>query len=211
MRENADEENGEMGIYYLPRGFESTKPSKYVQRIKKSLQKPYGARSYEIGSDLPYGYCLESKLGSHSLLLTGKRPSSNLNVGLIPTKRVRTTKRQRVASPFGAGGAGGGQRANKTDASSGDTSPFHEDQTSVHGGSQTQKILEVESTGDFVKQLPFDTTDIYTKSKKKAKHLGYRNTLSSTDSVGFMGSVKVWLSLPKYLFVTFNSLIKVSK
>ncbi|XXG65669.1 hypothetical protein AAC387_Pa05g3305 [Persea americana] len=191
-RENVDEEDGgEVGIYYLPGGFEGTKPSKYVPRTMKSLQKSNSARSYEMGSDLPYRHCLESKPGSRSLLLTVKGPSSNLYLGSIPTKRVRTAKRQRVASPFGVGVAGGGQLANKTGASSGDTSSFHEDQTSVHGGSQTRKISEVESTGDFVRQLPFEATDISTKQKKKAaKHLGFRNTLSSTDSAGFMGSVK---------------------
>ncbi|RWR83969.1 chromatin modification-related protein EAF1 B-like protein isoform X1 [Cinnamomum micranthum f. kanehirae] len=191
-RENVDEEDEvEAGIYYLPRAFEGTNPSKYVQRTKKSGQKPNGARSFELGSDLPYGHCQESKPGSHSLLLSVKRPSSNLHLGSIPTKRVRTAKRQRAVSPFGVGVAGGGQLESKTEASSGDTTSFYEDQTSVHGGSQTRKISEVESTGDFAKQLPFDTTGKSTKpKKKKAKHLGFRNTLSSNDSAGFMGSVK---------------------
>ncbi|XXG62007.1 hypothetical protein AAC387_Pa05g0466 [Persea americana] len=191
-RGNVDEEDeGEVGIYYLPRGFEGTNPSKYVQRTKKNWQKLNDARSYELGSDLPYGHCQESKPGSHSLPLTVKRPSSNLHLGSIPTKRVRTAKRQRAVSPFGVGVAGGGQLENKTEASSGDTTSFYEDQTSVHGGSRTRKMSEVESTGDLVKQLPFDTTGKSTKPKKKAaKHLGFRNTLSSNDSAGFMGSVK---------------------
>ncbi|XXG74451.1 hypothetical protein AAC387_Pa07g3167 [Persea americana] len=188
-RECANEEDeGETGFYYLPGTFEGRKPSKFTQRTTKGLQKSYPTRSYEIGSDLPYGHFLESKLGSQPSPSTGKRSSSSL-VGPIPTKRVRTPARQRIGGPLGAGVAGGGQVATKTDASSGDTSSFHDDQTSVHGGSQPRKVLEVESTGDCVKQLPFDKTDISLKPKKK-KAKQYRNTLSSNDSAGFACSVK---------------------
>lgn len=195
----------------MPGPFEGSKSSKFTQKTKKGLQKSHAARSYEMGSDLPYGHCLESKLGSQPSPLTGKRSSGSLNVGPIPTKRVRSTAaRQRIVGPFGAGVAGGGQMATKTDASSGDTNSFHDDQTSVHVGSQPRKV-EVESTGDCLKQLPFDTTDIPLKpKKKKAKHFGYRNTLSSTDSVGFACSVKVWFSPFQHLFHTFNFQVSAS-
>ncbi|CBI37340.3 unnamed protein product, partial [Vitis vinifera] len=166
-----DEDEGETSTYYLPGGFEGSKPSKYSQKKKKNSIKPYNARPYEMGSDFPYGHCT---IGAQQSAFMGKRPANSLNVGSIPTKRVRTASRQRGLSPFGAGVTGCVQAPNKTDASSGDTSSFQDDQSTLHGGSQIQKSLEVESVVDFEKQLPFDSAEVSTKpkKKKKAKHLG---------------------------------------
>lgn len=48
----------------------------------------------------------------------------------------------------------------KTDAtSSGDTNSFQDDQYTLHVGSQLQKSMEVESVGDFEKQLPYDHSE----------------------------------------------------
>ncbi|XP_059594012.1 chromatin modification-related protein EAF1 B [Vitis vinifera] len=165
-----DEDEGETSTYYLPGGFEGSKPSKYSQKKKKNSIKPYNARPYEMGSDFPYGHCT---IGAQQSAFMGKRPANSLNVGSIPTKRVRTASRQRGLSPFGAGVTGCVQAPNKTDASSGDTSSFQDDQSTLHGGSQIQKSLEVESVVDFEKQLPFDSAEVSTKpkKKKKAKHL----------------------------------------
>ncbi|KAF8394106.1 hypothetical protein HHK36_020311 [Tetracentron sinense] len=174
-RENAyEDDEGETRRYYLPGAFDGSKSSKFAQKKRKNLVKSYTARSYEMAADLPYGHCIGNKLGTQQSFLVGKRPANSLNVGSIPTKRVRTAARQRVVSPFSAGAIGGIQLANKTEVSSEDTSSFQDDQSTLHGGSQIRKTLELESTGDFGKQLPFDCTEITTqpKKKKKAKHLG---------------------------------------
>ncbi|KAI4356403.1 hypothetical protein L6164_000428 [Bauhinia variegata] len=152
--ENAyDEDEGETSAYYLPGVYEGTKSSISALKKHKNTIKSY-TRSSEVG-------------------LFGKRPSS-LNVGPIPTKRMRTASRQRVVSPFPVGATGMMQAQTKTDASSGDTNSFQDDQSTLHGGSQFQKSVEVESIGDFEKQLPYDyaETSVKPKKKKKAKNLG---------------------------------------
>ncbi|XP_020539175.1 chromatin modification-related protein EAF1 B isoform X2 [Jatropha curcas] len=171
-RENAyDEEEGETSTYYLHGVFESSKSAKHDQKKRKNLVKSHSARSYEMGPDLAYGHFTP---GSQQNTSMGKRPASNLHVGSIPTKRIRTAaSRQRFTSPFGAGVAGVLHTPARTDASSGDTSSFQDDQSTLHGGSQIQKSVEVESGGDFEKQLPYDCaeTSIKPKKKKKAKHM----------------------------------------
>ncbi|KAK2649152.1 hypothetical protein Ddye_016641 [Dipteronia dyeriana] len=166
-----DEDEGETSTYYLPGAFEGSKSSKFTQRKRKNSMKSYAARSYELGADIPYGH---GTMGSQQSMLMGKRPASNLNVGSIPTKRMRTASRQRVISPFNAAATGSLQAPAKTDASSGDTNSFQDDQSTLHGGSQIQKCVEVESVGDFEKQLTYDSAETSTKSKKKKKpkHLG---------------------------------------
>lgn len=169
-QENAyDEDEGETSTYYLPGAFEGSKSSKCAQKKRKNIMKSYSARSYDMGADLPYGNC--TAVSQQSVLL-GKRPANNLNVGSIPTKRVRTASRQRVLSPFSAGATGVLQPPNKTEALSGDTNSFQDDQSTLHGGSQIQRSLEVESV-DFENHLPFDSAEISTrtKKKKKPKHL----------------------------------------
>ncbi|XP_042513267.1 chromatin modification-related protein EAF1 B-like isoform X2 [Macadamia integrifolia] len=182
-RENAyEEDEGGTGTYYSPGNFQGRKPSKFVQKKQKTLLKSYPPRSYEVRAD-PYGHCMENKLATQPSSLMGKRPNS-LAVGSIPTKRMRTASRQRVLCPFSAAATGSVQITNKTDVSSGDTSSFQDDQSTLHGGSQFRKEMEVESTGEFGKQLPSDYTDILTKpkKKKKAKHLFYKNSLHSTEA-----------------------------
>ncbi|PIA25555.1 hypothetical protein AQUCO_11100017v1 [Aquilegia coerulea] len=182
-RENVyEEDEREAGAYYLPGAFEGSKSSKSAQKKRKKLHKSY-SRSYDMGSDLPYGQFMENKPGTHHSLILGKRPSNNLNVGSIPIKRVRTASRQRVVC------AGSGvQMPTKADASSGDTSSYQDDQSTVHGGSHIRKTLEVESTGEFAKQLPFDCSEVSMKpkKKKKAKHLVYKNSVNSTDNGAFV-------------------------
>ncbi|KAH1081534.1 hypothetical protein J1N35_021295 [Gossypium stocksii] len=163
-----DEDEGETSTYYLPGAFEGRKSSK-LNKKRKNPMKSYPARPYEMDADLPYGSCVQQSV------LIGKRPGSSLNVGPIPTKRVRTGSRQRVISPFGSAAAAGGLQATmKTDASSGDTNSFQDDQSTLHGGFQMQKSNEVESIGDFERQLPYDCAETPTKpkKKKKAKNLG---------------------------------------
>ncbi|KAM3683854.1 hypothetical protein ACJW31_12G180600 [Castanea mollissima] len=165
-----DEDEGETSMLCLPGAFEGSKSTKFAQKKRKHLTKSYASRSFEVGADLHYGQCTT---GTQQSMLMGKRPAS-LNVGSIPTKRMRTATRQRVLSPFGAGATGTIQAQVKTDASSGDTNSCQDDQSTLHGGSQIQKSVEVESAGDFEKQLPYDSaeTSIKPKKKKKAKHLG---------------------------------------
>ncbi|PON70810.1 Octamer-binding transcription factor [Parasponia andersonii] len=168
FQENAyTEDEGETSTYYFPGAFDGSRSSKATQKKRKNLVSY--TRSYEPGADLPYGQCTPATQQS---MLMGKRPAS-LNVGPIPTKRMRTASRQRVISPFSAALTANVQVQIKTDASSGDTNSFQDDQTSLLGGSQFQKSMEVESVGDFDKQLPYDCaeTSIKPKKKKKAKNL----------------------------------------
>lgn len=165
-----EEDEGETSTYYLGGGFDGNKSSKFTQKKRKNLMKSHNVRSYELGADVPYG---NYSNGSHQSMLLGKRPANSLNVGYIPTKRIRTASRQRVVSTFGAGAAGSLQVPAKTDASSGDTNSFQDDQSTLHGGFHIQKSMEVESAGEFEKQLPYDCaeTSAKPKKKKKPKHL----------------------------------------
>ncbi|KAE8646245.1 hypothetical protein Csa_015747 [Cucumis sativus] len=163
LADNAYDEEGEACMY-----FESSKSSKFVQKKRKHSTKSYTGRQFEMGGDLPYGR--GGANGTQQSMLIGKRPTS-LNVGPIPTKRMRTTaSRQRVVSPFSGGAAMVLHGQAKTDASSGDTNSFQDDQSTLRGGSQLQKSLEVESVGDV--QYDSAETSVKYKKKKKAKHLG---------------------------------------
>lgn len=95
---------------------------------------------------------------------------------------MRTASRQRVVSPFSATPTANVQVQMKTDASSGDTNSFQDDQSTLHGGSQFQKSMEVESVGDFDKQLTYDCaeTSMKPKKKKKAKHLVRKTQISTS-------------------------------
>ncbi|XP_058756978.1 chromatin modification-related protein EAF1 B-like isoform X3 [Vicia villosa] len=165
-----DEDEGETSTYYLPGTYESRRSLKSVQKKHKNRIKAYTQRSSEIGTDFAYAHY---STGAHPSTLSGSRPA-NLNVGTVPTRRLRTaSSRQRVVSPF-AVVAGTVQALAKTDAaSSGDTNSFQDDQCTLHVGLQLQKSMEVESVGDFEKQLPYDCGETSVKiKKKKPKNLG---------------------------------------
>ncbi|KAL8546567.1 hypothetical protein ACS0TY_006337 [Phlomoides rotata] len=164
------EDEGETNTYNMSVAFDDSKSSRYGQKKHKHLTYAYGARSYEMGSDLLPIQCVDNKVVTPQSGLLAKRPGSDLNVS-IPTKRVRTATR-RVISPFGAGASACIQVPNKTDASSCDTNSFQDDQSTLRGGLLVQNNVEVESAGEFEKQLPFDSAEVSTrpKKKKKAKH-----------------------------------------
>ncbi|XP_042067000.1 chromatin modification-related protein EAF1 B-like isoform X4 [Salvia splendens] len=166
-----DEDEGETNIYSMPMAFESTKSSRYGQKKRRHLVQGYGARPYVLGSDLLPMQSSENRFVAPQFAILAKRPGSNINVS-IPTKRMRTASR-RVISPFGIGASGCIQVPNKTDASSCDTNSFQDDQTTVRGGYAVPNSLEVDSAGEFEKQLPSDYAEVSTKPKKKknAKHL----------------------------------------
>lgn len=157
------EDEGETSTYYQPGNFERTKPLKSTLKKRKNMIS--FPRPYETGADMRYG---PSSMGQQSMMMAKR--SGNPNVGAIPTKRVRTASRQRVVTP-----TANVQIQVKTDASSGDTNSFQDDQSPMHGGSQFQKSMEVESVGDFDKQYAYDCveTSVKPKKKKKAKHLVY--------------------------------------
>lgn len=165
-----DEDEGETSTYYLPGAFEVNKSSKFTQKKRKHSMKLYAGRPYEVGVEVPYGHGI---MGSQQSSLIAKRPTSNLNVGSIPTKRIRTASRQRVISPFNATPTGSLQAPTKTDASSGDTNSFQDELSTLHGGLQIQKSVEVESVADFERQLTYDSAETSAKhrKKKKAKHM----------------------------------------
>ncbi|KAL3517807.1 hypothetical protein ACH5RR_020396 [Cinchona calisaya] len=160
-----EEDEGETSTYDASAAFEGSKSLRSAQKKWKNSTKAYNSRTFEVVADSPYVQCMENKAVNQQPLVLGKRPATSLNVS-FPTKRVRTSNRQRVLSPF--------QVTPKTDGSSGDTNSFQDDQSTLHGGSHLPNNMEVESVGDFEKQLPFDSTEISTKNKKKKKpkHLG---------------------------------------
>ncbi|KAF1884037.1 hypothetical protein Lal_00012997 [Lupinus albus] len=157
-----DEDEGETHTYYLPGGYEGRRSSKSVQKKHKNRMKSYTHKSSEVGTDLAYVHYTS---GTQPSAIFGKRPAS-LKVGAIPTKRMRTATRQRVVSPF-AVATGTVQAQAKTDASSGDTNSFQDDQSSLHVGLQVHKSVEVESVRDFEKHLPYDCGETSVKTKKK--------------------------------------------
>ncbi|KAG9149345.1 hypothetical protein Leryth_003304 [Lithospermum erythrorhizon] len=162
-----EEEQGETSTY----GCNISKPSGYAQKKRKILPNGYGRRSYEAGADLMNTQCMENKVVIHQAVFMGKRPASSLNVS-IPTKRVRTASRQRVLSPFTAGTSECVPLPSKADASSGDTSSFHDDQSTPYGESIMANNLEVESVRDFEKKLHFDSTEVSKPRKKKKPKKG---------------------------------------
>ncbi|KAI3782887.1 hypothetical protein L2E82_12945 [Cichorium intybus] len=164
VAENAyEEDEGETNTYYLPGGFEGHKATKAAQKRRKNF-KIYGGRSYEMGGDVSF----MQTGGTQPSVLSGKRPATSLNVS-IPTKRMRTASRQRIISPFHAGTSGCVQPPHRTDASSGDTNSFQDEQSSLHGGSQIPNNMEAESVGDYEKQLQFDSMEVSNRPKKKKK------------------------------------------
>ncbi|KAL0417464.1 UNVERIFIED_CONTAM: Chromatin modification-related protein EAF1 B [Sesamum radiatum] len=99
-----DEDEGETSTYNMSVVFEGSKSSRYGQKKRKHLTHAYGARSYEMGSDLLPMHFAENKVVTQQSALLAKRPGGSLNVS-IPTKRVRTASR-RVIGPFNAGASG---------------------------------------------------------------------------------------------------------
>ncbi|CAN6871258.1 unnamed protein product [Brassica oleracea] len=169
-----DEDEVETSTYYLPGALDCSKSFNLSHKKRKNLMKSHSARSYDLGADLPYVNYTD---GFNSSNLMAKRAANNINVGSVPTRRVRTASRPRIVSlPV----------LSKTDASSGDTSSFHDEQSSLHGGSAVQKGTEVESSGNFEKQLSYDMAETSGKPKKKKKtHLGsaYDQTWHPDSSV----------------------------
>uniref|UniRef100_A0ACD5TCW4 Uncharacterized protein n=1 Tax=Avena sativa TaxID=4498 RepID=A0ACD5TCW4_AVESA len=157
--------------------------STYLGQKKKHImqQRINSSRPYE--TDVSYEPGLESKSGNKQFYSNGKRPSSFVG---IPTKRIRTAARQRVASPFPASVGGTPQVTSKTDVSSGDTNSYQDDQSSLHGGSLGWKNMDYESTVDFDRKLPYDGSEEWTKANKKKKHKnpGYRTAQNTANSRG---------------------------
>uniref|UniRef100_A0A0E0L6K1 Myb-like domain-containing protein n=1 Tax=Oryza punctata TaxID=4537 RepID=A0A0E0L6K1_ORYPU len=173
-QENAYEDEGET-CTYLPEAYDGGLLSQMGRRKHLGQQRINGARSYGISTRVPFEPYLENKLSN------GKRPSSFL---AVPTKRIRTAARQRIVSPYPAGIGGTTQVTSKTDVSSGDTSSYQDDQSSLHGGSLSWKNTDFESTVDFDRQLPYDGREVVTKAnkKKKLKNPGYKTSQNAANS-----------------------------
>lgn len=145
----------------------NTSSSRFGKK-RKHLSHAYDPRMHVIGSgSLPSQYFEDNVITQHPSLLA-KRPGSSLNVS-IPTKRVRTASR-RVISAVPSGCS---KQPGKTDASSGDTNSFQDDQSTLRCGSFIPNHLEVESVRELGRRMPFDSKEVSTKpqKKKKAKHL----------------------------------------
>lgn len=180
LRENAyEEDEGETCTYLSPKAYDGGFFSNMGHKKKHQMQQRSSiSRPYEIGTNMPYEPCLESKSGNQPLLPNGKRPTSFL---AIPPKRIRTAARQRVVSPFFAGASGPTQVTSKTDASSGDTSSYQDDQSSLHG---PWRNTDFESTVDSDRQLPYDASEVCAKvnKKKKLKKPGYKIAQNAVNS-----------------------------
>uniref|UniRef100_A0A7N0U951 Uncharacterized protein n=1 Tax=Kalanchoe fedtschenkoi TaxID=63787 RepID=A0A7N0U951_KALFE len=159
------EDEGETSTQYLPGTVEWSQASKFPYKKQKGLKRTYTSGSYELGAGLAYRSHTSGTLNS---VLMIKRPASR-NVVSIPIKRMRTAPRQRVLGSSSGVGAVNMLALNKTDVSSGDTSSYQDDQSHLHGASQIQRSLEVESPVEFEKYLPIDSGEISTKHKKKKK------------------------------------------
>lgn len=161
-RHTAYNEEDETHTYDMSMAFDG---SRYGQKKRKHLIHAYGGRSYEN---------VENKVDTQQSALVAKRPGGSLNAS-VPTKRVRTASR-RVINPFSVGTSVCVQVPIKTD-SSGDTNSLQDDQTTLRGAPNS---LEVESVGDFDKQLPFGSAEVMTKhkKKKKPKHLVCNNSIT---------------------------------
>lgn len=157
-----EEDEGETNPYYLPEAFGVNRSSKPAQKKKKHFRS-YGQKSYDLGRGSPFMQSQERAIGCQPSLLSGKRPTSSINVS-IPTKRVRTASRPRFNGPSGFILA-----PNRPDASSGDNNSFQDDQSSLHGGSHTSNNMEVESAGEYEKQSDFDLTEVSNRPRKKKK------------------------------------------
>ncbi|KAG8051553.1 hypothetical protein GUJ93_ZPchr0001g32202, partial [Zizania palustris] len=173
-----EDDDGEAYTYLLPDTYNGGLAPKSSQKKKHLMQQRMnGTRPYDIGVDMPYDPCVGSKPGNQPFLSNGKRPSDFFSV---PTKRIRTSARQRVVSPYPAGGTA---LTSKTDASSGDTNSCQDDQSSLHGGSFPRKNVDIESMVDFDRQLLYDGSEVSTKSKKKkSKHLGHKTPQNVAES-----------------------------
>lgn len=194
-QENAYEDEGET-CTYLPEAYDGGLLSQMGHRKHLGQQRINGARSYGISTHVPFEPYLESKLSN------GKRPSSFL---AVPTKRIRTAARQRIVSPYPAGIGGTTQVTSKTDVSSGDTSSYQDDQSSLHGGSLPWKNTDFESTVDFDRQLPYDGREVVTKAnkKKKLKNPGYKTSQNAANSCA-LASAKVNSLSMLSIIVVFN-------
>ncbi|GJN22105.1 hypothetical protein PR202_gb09641 [Eleusine coracana subsp. coracana] len=175
------EDEGETCTYLSSEAYEGGFTSKMCHKKKHQMhQRISGGRQYEIGLDVPYEPCFESKSANRPMLPNGKRSSSFL---AVPAKRNRTAARQRVVSPF-HGATGASHAICKTDASSGDTNSLQDDERSLHGGSLQWRNLDYESTVDFDGQLPYDAAEVSTKANKKKKltNPGYKTAQNTANS-----------------------------
>ncbi|KAI4326385.1 hypothetical protein MLD38_031706 [Melastoma candidum] len=149
------EGEGETGTYYLPGAFEGSKSLKHSQKKRKA------PRPYELETDSPYGRC---SIGTQQPM--GKRPP-NL-VGHIPTKGFRSVPRSRFILPSGTpASVGSFQAPTKTDASSGDTSSFQDDLSTIPGPLRIKKNGEFDSVSNYGSRLSHDMAETSSKSKKK--------------------------------------------
>ncbi|KZV58098.1 hypothetical protein F511_37534 [Dorcoceras hygrometricum] len=164
------DDDGDACTFGIPVASDDSKSSKFGPKKQKYSSHGYGARAYGIGYDYFPMHISENNIVAQQSALLSKRPGSNLNVS-IPTKRMRTASR-RILSPFNAGTSGCIHLPNKTNASSGDTNSFLDDQSTLHGGSSFPINLEVESGGEYEKNLVFDSEEVSPKpmKKKKVKH-----------------------------------------
>ena len=101
---------------------------------------------------MQYNY---DEVGNLFSVVNAKRCADTLNVS-IPTKRVRTASRQRVPSQF-TETSGCVQAQSKTYASSGDTTSFQDDQSTLYGGLHTPNT--------------YDSAEILHEPKKKEANI----------------------------------------
>lgn len=173
-RESAyEEDEGETCTYLPSKAYDGGLLSNMGHKKKHVMQQRISiAMPYEIGTNVPYEPCMESK--------SGKRPASFL---AIPPKRIRTASRQRTVSPFHADASGPPQVTSKTDASSGDTNSYQDDQSSLDGGSLPWRNMDFESTVDSDRKLPYDASEVCkANKKKKLKNPGYKIAQNAANS-----------------------------
>jgi hypothetical protein len=201
----------DMRMQYLPGAFEG-RGSIFARKERKNTMKAYMPKNFDrrtsqaISHRFSVGNNPENDSVSPSPTVPGKRSSSNLNVGVIPTKRIRSSTvaaRRPVGVPNAVTVVSSGI-GNNTEASSGDTSSQQEAFSTSGVVSQFRKTTEVDSAGACGSHLIYDGTDTSFKLKKKKKSKPFGAVISSItrDAGGISGPAgKVWSSISNFLLI----------
>eukprot|EP01018_Ginkgo_biloba_P003835 Gb_31226 [translate_table: standard] len=185
----------EMRIQYLPGAFEGSKASVFARKKRKKIMKASMPKHFEgrtppgVYHRFSMGNNAENDSVSPPPLMTGKRSSSNLNVGVIPTKRIRssTVAARRAAGTPNAGAVIPSGLANKADVSSGDTSSQQEAFNTSVVLSQPRKTTDIDSTGACGNHFIGADTSFRFKKKKKSKPFGAVISSITRDTGGSSG------------------------
>ncbi|CAN6448953.1 unnamed protein product [Victoria cruziana] len=179
-----EEDDCGTGRRCFPGAFEGRKPSKFTSKKIKNFSKSHFSRAHEAKPvpSMAFGNCTDARFETLQAPIMGKRESSSLNVGSIPTKRIRTAARQRVVSPS-AGAVGGMHVANKNDVSSGDTCSFQDELSSLQSSEyeqrwQSDQVIQNEQKDQFKKRVDGLYSEVNGNPNLHGQHAAKRQKIS---------------------------------